>query len=128
MMGNTATPVDVEQVLADALDGVFAPPVPSDMEPPYSMVVSTGGVRRSRVIDTRYVDVDTWADSKGEAMAVALALVPKAEALAGSTVDGATVMSVGVTSLPYDNPDPDRPDLARATAGYEITTKAVISR
>lgn len=126
-MGNTATPADVEHVLALALDGVHAPPVPPDMEPPYSMATATGGIRTGYVRDIRYVDIDTWGVTEGGAVADALALVPQVEALVGQTVAGATIERVSVTALPYDNPDPDRPDLARATTGYEIVIKALIS-
>lgn len=126
-MGNTATPADVEQVLASAIGEVHAPPVPTDMEPPWSMATATGGIRTAYVRDARYVDIDTWAYDKANAMADACALVPKVEALAGRTIDGATVERVSVTALPYDNPDPDRPELARATTGYEIVIKALIS-
>ena len=127
MSNTTATPADIEHVLALALPEVSAPPVPPDMAPPYSAAFATGGTRSDYVRDTRYVDVDTWASSEGEAIADACAIVPKVEALVGQTIEGATVSRVTVNALPYINPDPNRPDLARATTGYEIALRAVVS-
>ena len=126
-MGNTATPADIEHVLALGVPGVYAPPVPPDMQPPYSAAFATGGSRSDYVRDVRYVDIDTWAATEGEAIADACALVPAVETLVGQTIDGATVERVSVTTLPYVNPDPNRPDVSRATAAYEIVIKAVIS-
>lgn len=126
-MGITATPADVEHVVAQALDGVYAPPVPMGMAPPFSAVVATGGSRRDRVRDVRYVDVDTWAEDEESALAEAASIVPRMEALESATVGGVAVSRVACTTLPYVNPDPRRPELARATASYEVALRAVIS-
>lgn len=126
-MGIVATPADVESVIASALSGVYAPPIPMGMEPPYSAVVATGGVRRGRVRDVRYVDVDTWAADEEAALAEAASIVPRMEALEAATVGGVAVSRVECTTLPYVNPDPRRPELARATASYEVALRAIIS-
>ena len=122
-----ATPVDIEHALSLACAAIMAPPVPDDLMGVYSVAFATGGHRSEYVRDVRYVDVDTYAEDEQTAIAASSAIVPLLEALQSTTIGGTSWQRVACTTLPYINPDPRRPDLARATASYEISVRPSIN-
>lgn len=118
-------PIDVEAALAADL-GVHAPPVPSDLGGalPYCVAERVGGGRADLVVDTHYVAFDVWARTWDGAQAEAADLLARAMALPRDPHARHGWCAVTADALPYDNPDPDRPDLARATFQLSITCRA----
>lgn len=125
-MTQYAIPVDVEAALASAL-GIAAPPVPAALAAPYSCVTSTGGSRSSLVVDRFFADVDCWGADEASALALARGLVARALELPGTEAGGATWCAVSAESLPYLNPDPDEPTLARATFSLAVTARSAVA-
>lgn len=123
-------PRDVEAALAEDLASlnVHATPTPSKLGAslPYCTAERTGGNRASQVVDTHAVSFDTWAGTWAEANDAAQGIF--ARALALPTTPGTSVawLAVSVDGMPYDNPDPDRPDLPRVTFSLRLTCKARI--
>ena len=128
-MMQRSKPVDIEYVLARAL-GIHATPVPADLERrlPYVMATRTGGGRADLVVDNHFVDIDVWCekDAWGQAADEAADVMSRVLELAGSTSGGAVVCAATVEAMPYNNPDPLHPDLARVTCSVEITARAEI--
>lgn len=91
------------------------------MTAPYAMVTVTGGTRTSGMVDLFYVDLDCWASTQAAAIAACGELMADAIALEGQATEHATFGGVRVETLPYGNPDPDRPRLARATCALQVT-------
>ena len=87
---------------------------------PHIHVVRTGGYERDLVIETSYIDFDVYAEDNAEAMTAADQLCGWVRNLAG----GYCYISE-ITTLPYNNPDPRHPDIARATFKAQILTRTV---
>lgn len=123
-MDNCKT-IDIEDALQAALnaDGVkaAAPPVPANLGPSV-YVHRTGGYGTQYVQDLHTVDFDCYADTEAEAMAQACDLTAWVRALEGRELT-APVYIAQITTLPYNNPDPNHPSLARATFSTQITTR-----
>ena len=81
---------------------------------PHVHVVRTGGLTADLVLEQNNVDFDVYAKAQGDAMAVALDLCGWVRELPQQQVDF-TCYSAEVSVLPYANPDPRHPTLARAT-------------
>ena len=120
-------PIDVEAALAADL-GVHAPPVPPSLGSvlPYCAVERVGGGRADLVVDTHYVSFDVWAATWEEAQGEASRLLAAACSLPRDPSASGTWCAVTVDGMPYDNPDPRRPDLARVTFFVAATCRAEI--
>ena len=75
-----------------------------------------------RVIETNNVDFDVYAEDNASAMTEASNLCGWVLNLEGSTV-GTYCYTSDVTTLPYNNPDPRHPNLARATFKAQILVR-----
>lgn len=125
-----AKPVDIEYAIAEALD-IHATPIPANLGTslPYAVVTRTGGGRADLVVDNHFVDVDVysydgdWAGATDEAAT----LIAHACELGGTTSVGALICAVTVETMPYNNPDPDHPSLARSTFSLRVTARAEVS-
>lgn len=119
-------PADVEFAIATDL-GIACAPVPSNLGDnlPYSVVTRTGGGRSSFVVDRHYIDIDTWAETPGEAFEASSSLM--AEALNLAQVGGSCIYEdVQADIMPRQMPDPLRPDLARYSFALIVTTRGIV--
>lgn len=87
---------------------------------PHVHVVRTGGHEHDLVIETNYIDFDVYAEDDAEAMETAAKLCGWARDL-----EGDHCYTSRITTLPYQNPDPRHPDIARTTFKAEILTRTV---
>lgn len=87
---------------------------------PHVHVVRTGGYESDLVIETNYIDFDVYAEDDPDAMTAAGELCGWVRDLTG---DHCYMSSI--TTLPYHNPDPRHPDIARATFKAQILTRTV---
>lgn len=87
---------------------------------PHVHVVRTGGYERDMVIETSYIDFDVYAEDDAEAMTAAGNLCGWVRDLVEDYCYEAEI-----TTLPYNNPDPRHPDIARATFKAQILTRTV---
>lgn len=81
---------------------------------PHVHVVRTGGYTSSLVIEENNVDFDVYAETDADAMTEASNLCAWVRSLTGARVDTPCYSSEVIT-LPYANPDPRHPIIARAT-------------
>lgn len=118
--------IDIEDALQAALnaDGITAsaPPVPANLSP-CVFVYRTGGFSQAYVQDVHTVDFDCYAKTEAEAMRRADLLTAWIRALPDDQKLTATTYAAEVTTLPYNNPDPNNHTLARATVSAQITTR-----
>lgn len=91
---------------------------------PHIHVTRTGGSNASLVVDSHNVDFDVYAEDDADAMEIASNMCAWIRSLAGSTSNPPCYVSE-VTTLPYKNPDPRHPTLARATVKALITTRTI---
>lgn len=89
---------------------------------PHVHVVRTGGYTSDMVIEVNSVDFDVYASDQAEAMSAALDLCDWVRSLNGYRVFTPCYYSE-VTTLPYANPDPRHPNIARATFKAQILTR-----
>ena len=89
-------------------------------ELPHIHVVRTGGYESDLVIETSYIDFDVYAEDDPDAMTTAGKLCGWVRDLAGDYCYAASIMT-----LPYHNPDPRHPDIARTTFKAQILTRTV---
>lgn len=117
--------IDIE----DALQAIFndegivscAPPVPADLST-MCVVTRTGGFERAYIQDVHVLSIDCYAPEMVDAVNTANALCGIIRALPGKSV-GTTCYTTEVTTLPYMNPDPTHPTLARVTIGAQVATR-----
>ncbi|KAA8831470.1 hypothetical protein EMO89_01675 [Bifidobacterium tissieri] len=104
-------------------------PLPQDMPTrlPFAWIRALGGTRRDLVIDETMITVGvyaaTWAtalDAARVAHAILLRLPYEHDALT-------SWKRIDALNLPYEDPDPDRPDLARISFTLTVTCKATVS-
>lgn len=126
------SPIDVEKALADELAAripsasVHAAPAPPDTAAGTVVVQSMGGVQQTPVSDEFDVVAYAYADSYGAAMTAAATI---AAAIRGIESTGAVVEGVDWTTTsarpPYEDPDPDRPTLRRATVHATVGARGI---
>lgn len=113
---------DIETLLYEQLtaDGYSASAhvIPSAISSPHVHVVRTGGYEKDMVIEINLVDFDVYADDAATAMEVA-------STLCGRVRDLDCCYKSDITTLPYSNPDPRHPNIARATFKAQILTRIV---
>ncbi len=119
-------PLDIENVMRECIGAQVAypcsaPPIPQDLEPPRIVFARTGGSSSDLVVDSSSVIVHcyggTWADAMDEANEVAGAV----KAL--PYLDNPVTASV-LNTLPYNNYDPQHPDVPRVSFSAIITTRS----
>lgn len=87
---------------------------------PHIHVVRTGGYETDMVIEINQVDFDVYAEDQADAMAEAADLCGWVRELIEDFCYRAEI-----TTLPYANPDPRHPTIARATFKARILTRTV---
>ena len=87
---------------------------------PHIHVVRTGGFESDMVIETNNVDFDVYAADAADAMTSACTLCGFVRGLAGGEF-----YVCEITTLPYNNPDPRHPKIARATFKAKILSRTV---
>ena len=122
--------IDIEDALrlalADAEVDASAPPIPADLGStlPWICIERTGGADAGDVLDAHAVDLDVYADSEAAAIAEAGEICGWVRDLAGRELEGGVpCYRAAVTALPYLNPDPRHPTLARYTVKVQILTR-----
>lgn len=95
---------------------------------PHIHVVRTGGYTSDMVIETHNLDFDVYAEDAADAMEAAADLCGYIRVEGTFTAeigDGSklVVYASEVMTLPYHNPDPRHPNLARATFKAQILTR-----
>lgn len=129
-MAQIVIPVDIEETIAD-IYGIHATPKPADLGAslPYAVVSRTGGGRADLVVDNHFVDVDVYSDPDDWAGATAEAsrlLALMADCINKQASNGAVLYAATVEALPYNNPDPDHPTLARSTFSMRVTARGAV--
>ena len=124
-------PIDVEQALADELDArmtnaVHAAPAPDNISAGTIVVQALGGTQQSAVSDLFDVVAYCYADIYGAAMALGADVCGQIRAI---QLNGPLVAGVEWTTTdanpPYDDPDPDRPTLRRATVRATVAARGI---
>ena len=87
---------------------------------PHVHVVRTGGYEYDMVLEASYIDFDVYAEDDPSAMQAAGELCGWVRDLAGDYC-----YTSSITTLPYHNPDPRHPDIARTTFKAQILTRTV---
>ena len=117
---------DIETALYEELvrDGYSASAhvIPSSLGShlPHIHVVRTGGYETDMVIETNMVDFDVYADDAAYAMEQASLLCGLVRDLTGDMC-----YTSEITTLPYNNPDPRHPNIARATFKAQIRVRTM---
>ena len=112
--------IDIETALYEALTddkySASAHKIPETLGQrfPHVHVTRTGGYAYDMVLELHNVDFDVYAADSADAMTAAEDLTDWARELKGTKV-GTTCYDAEVTTLPYNNPDPRHPTIARAT-------------
>ncbi|MBR3157877.1 MAG: hypothetical protein IKF14_02115 [Atopobiaceae bacterium] len=125
-------PIDIEvavaQELAAALGGttVTAYPPPDNISSATVSIYALGGVEQSVVSDEHDFVAYVWADTYGEAMAVGAEVCGLIRALRfnGGSASGA-VFTTAEARPPYEDPDPLRPTLKRATVRATVGARGI---
>lgn len=125
------TPIDVEEALATELDArmtnaVHAAPAPDNISAGTIVVQALGGTQQSAVSDLFDVVAYCYADIYGAAMALGADVCGQIRAI---QLNGPLVAGVEWTTTdanpPYDDPDPDRPTLRRATVRATVAARGI---
>ena len=138
MPNRIIAPLDVEDVLQRDLNtvaaecgfsyGISGTPVPSNLgsKLPYVVVYNVGGFRSSKIADTHAVSIDVYAKRWDQAMDAAnkiAGIVQELEDTDGLSLD---YHRTAITALPYNNFDPDHPDLPRVTFSADVVLRAAL--
>lgn len=125
------TPIDVESALAAELAArlsvpVHAAPAPDDVSAGTVVVQTLGGSQQTSVSDVYDVVAYCYADSYGAAVALGIETCGAIRAIQAS---GPAVAGIEWTttsaSAPYDDPDPDRVTLRRATVRATVAARGI---
>ena len=124
------TPIDVEDALAAELAArittatVSAAPAPDNVAAGTVVVQSLGSFAQTPVSDGFDVVAYCYAATYADAMALGTSVSAQIRAIQAS---GPAVAGVGWTTTdakaPYDDPDPDRPTLRRATVRATVAAR-----
>lgn len=124
--------LDIEDALRQDLqaissDGFFYAclPIPDDLGKHLPMVIIErfGGSRTSHVIDDHTVGLDIYAKHLDDAMRAANCLCNSIELLRDTDGLTADYLDSEVSTIPYTNPDPERPDLSRVSFSISVSTR-----
>ena len=117
---------DIETELYDALTdagySASAHSVPQSLGDnlPHVHITRTGGYERDFVIEVNQIDFDVYAADTADAMEQASELCGWIRDLAGGYC-----YTSDISTLPYSNPDPRHPNIARVTIKAQILTRTV---
>lgn len=117
---------DIETALYEKLEeagyNASAHAIPKDItaQLPHIHIVRTGGYEKDMVIEINRVDFDVYAADPADAMTIASQLCGWTRELAGDFCYASEI-----TTLPYGNPDPRHPNIARATFKAQILTRII---
>ena len=120
--------VDIETAIYDLLTAdkysasAHALPATLGATMPHIHVTRTGGTTDDLVIETNRIDFDIYAADDADAMTGACNICAWVRNLSGEIV-GTQCYAAEILTLPYNNPDPRHPDLARATFKAQILTR-----
>lgn len=89
---------------------------------PHIHVVRTGGYTSDMVIESHSIDFDVYAGNDADAMTVASNLCGWVRDLPGGVLD-TPCYEAEIVTLPYSNPDPRHPNIARATFKAQILAR-----
>lgn len=125
-------PIDVEDALAAELDArlpnasVHAAPAPDNIGAGVVVIESLGGGRQSAVSDLYDVVAYCYADSYAGAMALGMETCGAIRAIqaAGPAVAGVEWTTTDANP-PYNDPDPDRVTLRRATVRATVAARGI---
>ena len=111
-----------ERLITSGYSSASAHAIPPDLGEalPHVHVVRTGGYEKDLVIEINRVDFDIYAEDAADAMETACALCGWIRDLAGDFCYASEI-----NTLPYGNPDPRHPNIARATVKAQILTRTV---
>ena len=118
--------IDIETALCEELTRVglsaSAHMIPATLgkNMPHVHIVRTGGYESGMVVETNQVDFDVYDADAADAMESATELCAKVRDLEGGLCYRALI-----TTLPYPNPDPRHPSLARATFKAQLITRTL---
>lgn len=121
--------IDIEDalrlVVSDATLPASAPPLPPSFTTPRCLVKATGGDTTDIVLDRLAVTVQVYADTWAEAQAYAEAALERIRAAEATTIGTEArgqgfVYHVETDALPFNDPDPERNDLARWSFNLSI--------
>ena len=126
------TPIDVEEALATELAArittatVSAAPAPDNVGAGSIVIQSLGGVPQSIVSDLFDVVAYCYATTDADAMALGTSVAAQVRAI---QLNGPLVAGVEWTTAsanaPYDDPDPDRMTLRRATVRAVVAARGI---
>lgn len=122
-------PIDVEAAVVASAAGysldMAAYPVPRELgrRMPLTVLQRTGGSTASKVLDAHDISFDCYAVRWDEAMELANDVCGFIHSLEGQNVGGIMCHRSQLRTLPYNNPDPNRPDLARVTLSAVLTLR-----
>ncbi len=128
--------VDIEDLLRQdiplALSGAFsiygaAPPVPETLGANLPLVIPerVGGTRYSMVVDAHNVAFDVYAPTWGEAQEAAGHVVAAVSELPYRSDTVGSYRETQITTHPYNNPDPEHPDIPRVSVNAQVITRAM---
>lgn len=125
-------PIDVESALADELAAritaasVSAAPAPDNVGAGAIVVQALGGTRQTAVSDLFDVVAYCYADTYGDSMRLGM---DTCGAIRAIQLNGPLVAGVEWTTTdanpPYEDPDPDRPTLRRATVRAVVAARGI---
>lgn len=124
-------PIDIEAAVADYASSiglsVGAYPVPRNLGEvlPYTVVQRTGGATVAKVLDEHDVAFDCYAKTWEAASEAASAVCGMVHDMDGQSMGGRYCIMARLRTLPYNNPDPTRPDLPRVTFSATLTAREI---
>ena len=119
------SPIDIEDALRIDLSSVpsgfrfFAPPIPPDLKSGDVLVTRVGGARATGASHEHDVSIDCYADDDALAVELSNAVCGLVSSL--PLRETSTQYSAATAGIPYSNPAPRRPDLARQTFRATLT-------
>lgn len=116
------TETALQALLAEASYSASAHEIPTSLGStlPHVHVERTGGYEQDMVIEANYIDFDVYAADTADAMEQASELCGWIRDLAGDFCYTSTI-----STLPYTNPDPRHPNIARVTIKAQILVRTV---
>jgi len=125
-------PIDIEDKLRTdigALLGqgytVCAPPAPDDLSAKTVCIISAGGSAQGIVANDYGIIVDCWDATPADAMALACTVHGLLCSLPLQSIASGTVYTSVNGANPYNNPDPRRPLLPRATFTANVGARGI---
>lgn len=129
-------PIDIEDALridvgaimrSRGCDALFcAPPAPDHLRPDTVCFTSLGGSVQSEAGNDHGISVDCWASTDAAALRLCNSVCGIVTALPLFEVETGTHYTSSDVGMPYLNPDPQRPNLPRATFNCNIGARGAL--